>query len=324
MLGDSAPGGFCVRTTQDPPLGQLPESPRAREPEGAAHHPVRVVAKLAGRDRHHVQALSLQGGDLQPIPLEGEPARVGVVAVDLDGEVELPPQDVHLEAVDSPVQLVAGEACLAKQAKHSPLGRRAGATRAAGKVEDGAQRCVAALAGVAFELLLEAPVRSPAAGSSASATSRSRSSEPSSPARSRIVRGGLVRGIPLPVADVRARHIGPMDPDAGPRGAPPGRNGDAGRGGGWVGEQVPERRGASVAEDRVWAAREQRGHVATVLRRHRVADEVDAAMSFVEPLASKPQSDLSRPSRLHPAVAASPRPRAGGLRASRSPGPRVE
>ena len=126
-------------------------------PEEPRDHPVRVVAKLAGRDRHHVQAMSLQGGDLEPIPLEGEPARVGFVAVDLHCEVELPPQDVHLEAVDSPVQLVAGEACPTKQAEHPLLGRRAGASRAAGKVEDGAQRCVAALAGVALELVSKLP-----------------------------------------------------------------------------------------------------------------------------------------------------------------------
>jgi len=82
---------------------------------------------------------------------------VGVVAVDLNREAELPPQHVHLEAVDSLVQLVTGQACLAKQAKHPPLGQRAGASPAAGKLEDDAQRGVAALARVAFELVSKLP-----------------------------------------------------------------------------------------------------------------------------------------------------------------------
>ena len=119
---------------------------------------------------------------------------MGVVAVDLDREAELPPQHVHLEAVDSLVQLETGQARLAKQAKHLPLGRRAGASRAAGKVEDGSQRGVAALAGVAFELFakLRRARQPPVVGLGDEPLEVFRAQLA---ARSRIVRGGLVRGI---------------------------------------------------------------------------------------------------------------------------------
>ena len=61
------------RSDQAPP-GTPADSPRARERVAALRPRLRVVAKLAGRNRHHTQALCLQGRDLQPIPFEGEPA----------------------------------------------------------------------------------------------------------------------------------------------------------------------------------------------------------------------------------------------------------
>src|SRR5206468_2345977 len=64
------------------------------------------------------------------------------------------------------------------------------------------------------------------------------------------------------------------------------------RRGGWVGEQSPQGCRASVAQDRALAAGEQGRHAASMLGRHRVADEVDAAVHLVEALVAEAKLDL--------------------------------
>jgi hypothetical protein len=92
--------------------------------------------------------------DLEPVPLESDPAGVGVIAVDLDREVKLGPEEVDLIAVDEGVGFEACDPGPSQQPQQLDLGRGAGALRSAGEIEDPAQPGVAAVVRVAGELVL--------------------------------------------------------------------------------------------------------------------------------------------------------------------------
>src|SRR4051812_32037992 len=86
----------------------------------------------------------------------------------------------------------------------------------------------------------------------------------------------------MAAADVAALQPAPMDDDSTPRDAPLRRHRDADRRRGRIGHQLPNRRGASMAQDRTLAAGEQGSHLAPVGGGHRMPDEVDAAVNLVE------------------------------------------
>ena len=114
------------------------------------------------------------------------------------------------------------------------------------------------------------------------------------------MRGGLVRGIRSRWRTSARGTLARWIRMPGRVALRPGGTVTQGRGGGWVGQQVPERRGASVAEDRAGAAGEQRGHVPSVGRQRRVANEVDTAVDLVEAALVEPKPDLPGRSRPHP------------------------
>jgi hypothetical protein len=59
--------------------------------------------------------VGIEGGGLEPVALERDAARVGVEAVDLDREAEVPPDEVNLVAVDPGIRLIAGDPVAAEQ-----------------------------------------------------------------------------------------------------------------------------------------------------------------------------------------------------------------
>jgi hypothetical protein len=99
-------------------------------------------------------------------------------------------------------------------------------------------------------------------------------------------------GQTVAVADVSMVECAAMQPDSRPGETPCRRHGDANVCCGWVGEQAPDRGGASVAEHCNSAAGEKRSCLASVGRRHRVPDQVNAAMELVKTALSKATSDF--------------------------------
>jgi hypothetical protein len=97
------------------------------------------------------------------VSLERRTARVGVVAVDLDREGEVAPENVHLVTARSRVHLEAGDAGTAHELQQLDLRRGAGSLGAAGNGEDALQLRRTALAAVARELVAELVLASEAA-----------------------------------------------------------------------------------------------------------------------------------------------------------------
>jgi len=60
-------------------------------------------------------------------------------------------------------------------------------------------------------------------------------------------------------------------------------------------QQVPDRRGGTVAHHRAVAAGEHRGHLARQRHERQVADRVHATVEAVKPVASQPRIDRARP-----------------------------
>jgi hypothetical protein len=94
------------------------------------------------------------------------------------------------------------------------------------------------------------------------------------------------------VADVARVEGGTMNLDPGALGAPRGRHCDGYRRCGQVGDQLPDRGCASVAEYRARSAGQERGHLARERQSRGVADHVDAPIELVETASAKPPSDL--------------------------------
>jgi len=91
--------------------------------EESVEHAARVVADLPAGDRHHRDPVGVQLRDLEPVALERDPARVGVLAVDLDHEAAVAPEEVDLVAVDADVGLIAGDLGRPEEAQHPSFGR---------------------------------------------------------------------------------------------------------------------------------------------------------------------------------------------------------
>ena len=63
-------------------LRSFPSQRLAKTPNG----PRLIPLSLPDRQRHHVDPIRLQMGPFQPIPLERDPARMSIPAVELDAE----------------------------------------------------------------------------------------------------------------------------------------------------------------------------------------------------------------------------------------------
>jgi hypothetical protein len=116
----------------------------------------RLVGDLRPRDAEHVDPAYAQIGVPAPVALEGSPAGVERVAVDLDGQAVLGPEDIDFVAFDDHVRLRLGQARLPDQLEESALGFGA---REAGVGVHRAFHCGdPAVVGVAGELRFEGMV----------------------------------------------------------------------------------------------------------------------------------------------------------------------
>jgi hypothetical protein len=93
-----------------------------------------------GRQGHDGQASDAEVGPLLAVALESRPRGVPVPAVELDAEVEVPPEEVDLLPVDVLVCLETLDPALAEKTKKPALTAGAGALRASLDVEDLTQK----------------------------------------------------------------------------------------------------------------------------------------------------------------------------------------
>ena len=207
-------GAISARLPASTPV-DAPESsggsprPALGGPTAAVLHAIRIPPDLAPRHRHHRDVVRVEDRDLQAVALERDPARVRVVAVDLDGESQVGPEEVDLVTGDDRVRFVARDVARPEQAKEGALaGERVrrgppGRSRTTRRARTPGR----------FGLRISWSRSSASLArrrNCASATIRSSSSRggvraggcllprrrPSAAARSRIVRGGLVSGMP--------------------------------------------------------------------------------------------------------------------------------
>ena len=85
-----------------------------------------VALDLTACTGHHPDAVGLQRRELEPIALEGRPARMRVVAVDLHHEAPLAPEEVDLVAGDHGIDLGSREAGVGDEREESLLELAAG------------------------------------------------------------------------------------------------------------------------------------------------------------------------------------------------------